>query len=377
MPSKGCWVFRAVVGFRPDGRLRYVEGRARSQAEAVRKKRAVERTGRQADAARVTVGEFLRRWLEEAKANLRVSTWASYERVLRLHVVPHVGGIPLAQFATADVNRLYAKLAKAGVTPGNTRKTAEVLASAMEAAVREGSIVVAPTRGAAKPRVTRPVVDVFTDDEVRAILIAAAGHRLEALFVVGIATGARAGELFGLETDDVNPEAGTLHIRRSLDETGGEFRLQPPKSKRGVRTIALPAFACDALARHLNGRAAGPVFTDSDGGALRKSNFVRRDWRAVLRAAGVPYRKFHTLRHTHASRLLAAGVDPAEVAKRLGDSLSVLLTTYSHWMPTGQDTAARIDAIYGDSGDPVRMPTGSGSILTLQGGDKVAGRRAG
>src|SRR5262245_28190396 len=118
-PAKNCWVWRAVSGFKPDGRVRYVEGRARTQAEAVKRKRVAERTGRQADAAKLTVCDYLDRWLTETKPNVRPATWASYERVVRLHLAPNVGGIPFGQFAAADVNRLYGKLARNDVSSGN------------------------------------------------------------------------------------------------------------------------------------------------------------------------------------------------------------------------------------------------------------------
>ena len=68
---------------------------------------------------------------------------------------------------------------------------------------------------------------------------------------------------------------------------------------------------------------------------------------SLLARAEVTYRKFHTLRHTHASRLLAAGVDPAEVAKRIGDRIETLMRVYAHWIPTtNRDTAAKVNAIY-------------------------------
>jgi integrase len=89
------------------------------------------------------------------------------------------------------------------------------------------------------------------------------------------------------------------------------------------------------------------VFLTSKGTYLRRSNFVRKEWARLLERAKVPYRKFHTLRHTHASRLLAAGVDPAEVAKRIGDKIETLMRVYAHWIPTdNRDTAAKVDAIY-------------------------------
>jgi integrase len=98
----------------------------------------------------------------------------------------------------------------------------------------------------------------------------------------------------------------------------------------------------------LRGREAGPVFTTRNGTHLAKSNFVRQDWTDLLAAAKVRSRKFHALRHTHARRQLADGVDPAEVAKRLGERLETVMRVYAHWIPTaGRDTAARVIAIYG------------------------------
>jgi integrase len=66
----------------------------------------------------------------------------------------------------------------------------------------------------------------------------------------------------------------------------------------------------------------------------------------------VKYRRFHTLRHTHASRLLTAGADPAEVARRLGDRIETVMRVYAHWIKTvGRNTAAKVEAIYGLSRD--------------------------
>jgi hypothetical protein len=116
-------------------------------------------------------------------------------------------------------------------------------------------------------------------------------------------------------------------------------------------SLGLPAFAIDSLRRHVSGREPGLLLTTRTGTYIGKSNFVRKDWKPLLKSAEAKYRKFHTLRHTHASRLLAAGVDPAEVARRIGDSIETLMRSYAHWITTtGRDTAAKVDAIYGNPG---------------------------
>jgi integrase len=164
-------------------------------------------------------------------------------------------------------------------------------------------IPVAPTANAAKPKVIREEIEVFTDDEVvRAIRKASEGNRFEALYNLAIGTGAREGKLLALELADFDLEEDTVRIVKSLDERDGVFILNPLKSKTGVRTVGLPAFAVEALRRHLKDRQPGPVFTTGNGTYMTRTNFIRKGWRPLLAKAEVKYRKFHTTRHTHASR---------------------------------------------------------------------------
>jgi integrase len=356
------WIWRAVTGHKPDGSLLYTEGRARTQREAIERKKEAEKGNRQPHSDAETVGDHLAYWLNDvAKPNTRPNTWERYEQVVRLHLTPRVGGIPLRQLTVSRVTRLWATMRREGVSAGNVKKCSEVLATAMARAVADEKIPVAPTTGAAKPKVIRGKVEVFTDEEVRSVLKASRRTRFEALFKVAVGTGAREGELLALESTDFDLDAGTVRITRMLDQRDGKFVLQPTKSENGNRTIGLPAFAVDAVKLHLRGRESGPVFTTRNGTYLARSNFVRQDWTDLLAAARVRYRKFHTLRHTHASRLLTDGVDPAEVAKRLGDRIETVMRVYAHWMPTtGRDTAARVNAIYGgESETPPAMKQGA------------------
>jgi integrase len=343
-------MWRAVAGTKPDGRVTYTTGRARTQAEAVARKKAAEKTGRQSHDDAETVGQHLDYWLNDvAKPNTRPNTWDRYEQVVRLHLKPRVGGVPLRKLTVSRVTKLWADMSRDGVSAGNIKKCSEVFATALEAAVAEEKIPTAPTGNAAKPKVVRGDVEVFTDEEARAMMAAAAGDRLEALYLLGVGTGAREGELFALEAADFDLAAGTVRITKMLDERRGEFRTHPPKSRNGVRTVSLPAFAVAAVRTHLAGRTTGVVFTTGTGGYLSKSNFVRRDWAGLLKTAGVKYRKFHTLRHTHASQLLADGVNPAEAAKQIGDWVETVMRVYAHRIPAAdrKDTAAQVDAIYG------------------------------
>jgi integrase len=157
-----------------------------------------------------------------------------------------------------------------------------------------------------------------------------------------------------LEKDDFDLERGEVRITKTLDESKDGSIIVPPKSKAGIRTVTLPEFALVTVKKHLSDREAGPVFVTSSGRYLQRTSFIRQDWAKLLEKAHVTYRKFHTLRHTHASRLLQAGIDPAEVAKRIGDKIETLVRVYSHWVPANRHTAAQVDAIYRDDPENVK-----------------------
>jgi integrase len=167
------------------------------------------------------------------------------------------------------------------------------------------------------------------------------------MYKLAIGTGCREGELLRLASEDCDIDAGTIRIVKTIDERKEGFFLPLPKSKTGIQTVSVPAFAIAALRLLIPGREPGPLFTTGDGNYVRRSNFVCKGWARLLERAEVPYRKFHTTRHTHASRLLAAGVDPTEVAKRIGDKIETLMRVNAHWIPTeSRDTAAKGDEIY-------------------------------
>lgn len=348
--SKGCWLWKAIVGTKPGGGVRYKQGRAKTQQLALQRKQAAERGHQQPHEDKLTVEEFLAHWLETSKPNTRGNTWTRYEEVVRVHLKPRIGGGPLKKLTVAAVTRLWTDMHRDEVSAGTIRKVSEVLATALEQAVAEGHITKAPTANATKPKVQQEEIHPFTDEESKKILAEATGHRLELLWYLAFGTGARQGELLAIERDDFDLKAGTVRITKMLDHRKGVFTVQAPKSKSGTRTIDLPEFALAAVRRHIEGRGPGPVFTTASGKYIARNNIGNQDWRPLLARAGVDYRKFHTARHTHASRLLAAGVDVLEVAKRLGDKVETILRTYAHWIPTkNRDTVSKLDAIYGDT----------------------------
>jgi integrase len=250
---------------------------------------------------------------------------------------------------------MFAQMQKDGVSGGNGKKVSEVLSTALAHAARIGLIPSSPAALIPKPKPSPPEIVPFTPDEVLRIRLAAMGDRLEALIALAIASGARQGELLALGREHVDLEAGVISIQRTLAYAEGRFYLKErPKSHRGRRQIELPRFAVDLLRRRHEAMAAegtlsSPViFCTVSGTYMAATNLVHRTYRPLLARAGVPYRKFHTFRHTHASELLARGESVVDVARRLGDAPEVVLRTYSHFIPgSGPRIARRLEEMYG------------------------------
>jgi integrase len=164
----------------------------------------------------------------------------------------------------------------------------------------------------------------------------------------------RRGELCGLQWGDIDLDAATLRVERSVEETRAGLRVKPPKSKRGRRNISLPPEAVAMLRAHKvkllelrlvlglgNIVADTLVFSTIEGQHL-KPNSVSRNWRRTCAARKLPRVKFHALRHTHASTLIRAGVDVLTISRRLGHSTaSMTLDVYGHLME-GSDAAAAL-----------------------------------
>jgi len=203
-------------------------------------------------------------------------------------------------------------------------------------------------------------------------LIAADGDRFHALYVVALASGARQGELLALRWSDVDMDAGTIRITRTLicgaragarKDNGVpqvEWTFTEPKTASSRRTIPIGRTAVEVLRRHRKAQAAerllaGRAWHDGDlvfattiGTPVNSSN-LRMLYYALLARSGLPRIRFHDLRHTAATLLLEAGVHPRAVADRLGHATpSLVMNTYGHVTERMQrEATAAIDAVLG------------------------------
>ena len=302
---------------------------------------------------RETVGQFLTNWLEDtARPKLRPSTFESYSGLVRLHLIPTIGHVRLEQLTPQQVQAmLNAKLAS-GLSPRRVEYIRAVLRAALNQAVRWGMTARNAAGLSTAPRVIRRPVQVLSPEEAQRFLEAAKGDRHEALFTVALSLGLRQGEALGLRWQDVDLRARTLSVVHALQRVDGKLRLVEPKTDRSRRTIRMPEVVADSLVDHKRRQAerrllAGGrwtntslIFTTSLGTPLEGIG-VTKHFQDLLAATGLPRLRFHDLRHSCASLLLAQGVAPRVVMETLGHSqISLTMDTYTHVMPAVQAEAA-------------------------------------
>jgi len=311
---------------------------------------------------RAKVGPFLRRWLDDvAKPTIRASTYASYDDIVRLHLIPGLGHIPLAKLSPDEVQAFLNAKLESGLSPRRVAMLHAILRRALVTAERWGLA----SRNVAKlvdpPRVPRHEIRPLTPEQARLLLDAAVGDRLEALYVTALATGLRQGELLGLRWEDVDLEARkTLRVSHSLARVKGKLELLEPKTERSRRMVVLPEVVVTALRAHRTRQRmerlvagsrwvdTGHVFATTVGTALDAAT-VTRSFQRALDRAGLPRNRFHDLRHAAATFLLAQGFTLEDVKNLLGHSSIVLTSnTYGHVLEQRQRQVARgMDAVLG------------------------------
>lgn len=307
------------------------------------------------------LADYLARWLDGRRRDLRPTTWTSYEVMVRRYLTPVLGGTRLRDLAPAAVQRMLDALAEEGQVSARTvAYVRTVLRIALQDAVRLGTLAANPVDRTRPPKQTPRRVDAFTPEELAALFRAADGTRVANLLPFLAYSGLRRGEALALRWEDVDFAAATVSVRRSRVSAGGRVYDQEPKTEAGVRTVTLPAQALDALRRQREMRAAdmraalargwryrngGWVFATRTGKPLEPSR-VSRDFRRVRDAAGVRALPLHALRHTAVSLQIAAGVPLEIISKRIGHrQVGITADRYGHLLPQAdREAAAKLSA---------------------------------
>ncbi len=361
----GRWSASVTVGINANGnRIRKtVYGATKAEAqEKLLRLQSAKLNGMLADSGKLTLADFLGQWLEDsARPTIRAGTYANYKSAIDNHVSPKIGGIRLDRLTPAHVQGLYGSMERDGASAHVRRLAHAVLHRSLKLAMKWGMVPRNVADAVEAPRIEKQDIQPLNGDQVARLFKAAIGDRLEALYVVAIASGLRLGELFGLQWADIDLDVGTVTVRRTLSEIHGKLTLAEPKTKKSRRRVELPAMAVDALCDHrkrmlAEGNLVGSVFCNRAGGFLRRSHFHAQQYKPLLKRAGLPAIRFHDLRHTAATLLLEQGVHPKVVQERLGHSqISVTLDTYSHVLEGMQkEAASKLNTMFKSNADKLK-----------------------
>jgi integrase len=308
-------------------------------------------------AGRVTFGNYADTWLAQ-RYELRPRTVELYRSILGCHLRPAFGQVPLAQITTVVVRSWYAEVAKE--RPLVAAKSYRLLRTMLNTAATDGLIFANPCtiKGAGVERTAERKIPTL--ETVYAIADEAT-DRYRALVLTAALAGLRLGELSALTRRHIDLVHRTITVEMQAQQVSGRGRvLGPPKSKAGVRTVAVPLALAEVLDAHL-ATFVGPgadalVFTGEKGAPIVRTNWAHR-FAKVTSAAGAAGLHFHDLRHVAGTLAAATGASTREVMARLGHSTPRAALIYQHaTAERDQQIAAGIDAILQAAKDAPAAP---------------------
>jgi integrase len=331
--------------FTLDGKRRYVSAKTKTETQrALREAMTDADRGLTFDAGTMTLGEYLNRWLPNIKDTVRQRTWERYEQIVRVHIKPVLGHQKLKDLTRTHVKGLYSKKREC-LSPRTVQYIHVTLHKALKEAVADNLIPRNVAEDIKPSKLKRKEITPLTPEQTKAFLRAARGDRYEALYVIAVHYGLRQGELLGLKWADIDLNAGTLQVRRTMSETRTGRIEEETKSGKG-RRIDLSRTVIEALECHrqrqqeeindANGTYQNRdlVFASIVGTPTNSKNLYYRSFKRILKRAGLPDIVFHGLRHTCATIRSMKGQHLKQVQELLGhSSVAVTLDIYSHAIP--------------------------------------------
>jgi integrase len=365
--SPGSWEVRYSLGADPaTGKRRVVtttvRGKRRDAEKELRRRLNLVDTGEHVDPTHMTVRTWLATWQETVRQEVSPKTHERYSEIVSNFLIPALGNLELSKLAPSHIQRGYNAWATGGrrdgkpggLSPQTRRHIHRILRTALARAAEQRLIARNPAEAFKKrlPKVERRELITLNSDQSARLLEALGHSRVYWPVLLALSTGMRRGEILALRWKNVDLDRGTLRVVESLEQTKTGIRFKAPKSERH-RALTLPAYAVDELHRlkreqaeallALGVRQTGDTLLccRTDGEPHQPLSLTYEFARFMRRLKDLPRVRFHDLRHSHATQLLASGVHPKVASERLGHaSIGITLDLYSHVTDTMQSEAA-------------------------------------
>jgi len=372
-----AWELRAYAGVDPvTKRGKYITRTFRGgkrDAEEALARFVTEVSGGGHAAQDTTVGDLVHEWLELAKPDLSPTTARGYDWMTKTYILPSLENVPLARLKTAQLDRLYAKLRETGGQDGNAlsaatvRQVHAILRRALQQGVRWGWISTNPASAASAPKVRSQHLDPPKPADVIRLVEAAKQEDPDfgCYLLLAATTGARRGELCGLQWRDLDLEGQTMTISRAVVEGAHSELVAKGTKTHSSRRIAVDSRTAEVLGEQRQrcvqrSQACGVrlpatayVFSaDPNGRRPWAPNDVTKVFIRVRKTIGLDDVRLHDLRHFAATRMLAAGVSVRTVSGRLGHAnAATTLGVYAHFVEeSDRDAADKLGALLDEAG---------------------------
>lgn len=322
------------------------------------------KSGGYVEPTKQTVSEFLTEWLAFIKPTVTPKTHERYAEICEKNLGPLIGDVTLAKLKTDKVDAAFAKALTeghrrgGGLSPRTVHHMRRVLIKALNQAVTWDRLVKNPAAATTPPKIERTKMLAYDADQTAVLIKAFRPTRMFIPMMLAVMCGLRRGEILALRWRHVDLSANRrmLSIRESAEQTKEGVRYKEPKAGKS-RTVALSSMMLAELKSHRARQAQEQlkigirpdddsfVVAQIDGRPLKPVSLTH-EWTRLLAKTSLPRIRFHDLRHTHASQMLAAGIHPKVASERLGHStIGITLDLYSHVMPGMQaDAAEQVDA---------------------------------
>jgi integrase len=321
-------------------------------------------SGGYVEPAKTTVAAFLERWLDHMRSQVAPRSHERYVEIARKNIAPLIGNAVLTKLRPEQISQAYAKAlvngrrdGTGGLSPRTVHHMHRILRQALDQAVGWRLLNHNPADAVKPPKVERNKMKALDPAETVALLAAFRPTRMFMPVLLGALCGLRRGEVTALRWSAVDLTGAQLSIAESTEQTRAGIRQKETKSGRN-RTVALPSLVAEELRRHRARQAEEllrlgvrlghdtHVFAQADGAPIQPNSLTHEFVRILALAKALPRIRFHDLRHSHATHLLANGVHPKIAQERLGhSSVGITLDLYSHVLPGMQaDAAAKVDA---------------------------------
>ncbi len=297
---------------------------------------------------RIVFQEFAAQWLRDyARGAVKPLTFRVYRTLLKTRLIPTFGNLLLTQITQQGVQGFLAKcLHENKLSPKTANSLLLLLKLILKHACEWGHLARNPAASVKPVRVEPKEMAFLCPDEIQRFL-KQADEPYRTLFLTALLTGMRRGELLGLQWGDLDWHNNRIHVRRTLychtkeelAELGEsqKWRFSTPKSQKSIRTIVMSPKLRDALELHRLVCPRSPydlVFGTKQGQPLHAENVVKKEFLPTLSRAGLRRIRFHDLRHTYTTLLIAQGVHAKFIQAQLGHaSIETTMDCYGHLLP--------------------------------------------